>query len=99
MPSSTPVRSAQPRLPLRLALWMLDRPELGRRTWVKRVAGNLLKRHARRGVVAAQSRLGQLLCSECGNARDRRIGLELLHQAARGGDARARQALLHLERA
>ncbi len=52
------------RLPLRLALWLLDRP-----------------------------RLGQLLCRDCGNARDRRIGLELLRQAARSGDLRAQLEL------
>ncbi|CAD5109056.1 SEL1-like repeat protein [Zestomonas carbonaria] len=99
MSLSSSIRPAEPRLPLRLALWMLDRPTLGRTTWVKRVAGNLLKRPALEGVVLAQSRLGQLLCSECGNPRDRRIGLELLRQAARGGDLRARQALGRYEQA
>jgi len=43
--------------------------------------------------VAAQSRLGQLMCGECGNARDRRIGQDLLRQAARAGDLRAQREL------
>ncbi|MNG16188.1 hypothetical protein D3C84_1000740 [compost metagenome] len=30
-----------------------------------------------------------MLCRDCGNARDRRIGHELLRQAARAGDRRA----------
>jgi hypothetical protein len=47
--------------------------------------------------VAAQSRLGQLMCRECGNARDRRIGHDLLRQAARAGDRRAQQALDQIE--
>ncbi|MCY1484107.1 hypothetical protein D9M68_176940 [compost metagenome] len=93
MPLLPPVRPAERRLPLRLALWLLDRPTLGRTVWIKRMAGQLLKRPAREGVVPAQRRLGQLLCRECGNARDRRIGLELLRQAARGGDQQARQEL------
>jgi hypothetical protein len=38
-----------------------------------------------------------LMCRECGNARDRRIGQDLLRQAARAGDHRARQALLEIE--
>jgi TPR repeat protein len=53
----------------------------------------LLKQPARDGVVAAQSRLGQLMCRECGNARDRRIGHDLLRQAARAGDLRAQKEL------
>ena len=81
------------RLPLRLALWLLDRPRLGHHASVKRLAGRLLKQPARQGVVIAQSRLGQLLCRDCGNARDRRIGLELLRQAARAGDLRAQLEL------
>ena len=81
------------RLPLRLALWLLDRPRLGHHASVKRLAGRLLKQPARQGVVIAQSRLGQLLCRDCGNARDRRIGLELLRQAARSGDLRAQLEL------
>ncbi|PYC27406.1 tetratricopeptide repeat protein [Pseudomonas alcaligenes] len=81
------------RLPIRLALWLLDRPRLGHHASIKRIAGRLLKQPARQGVVAAQSRLGQLLCRDCGNARDRRIGLELLRQAARAGDLRAQLEL------
>lgn len=80
-------------LPLRLAGWLLDNPRLGQATSVKRLAGNLLKQPARQGVVEAQSRLGLLLCRDCGNARDRRIGQTLLQQAARAGDQRALQAL------
>jgi len=44
-------------------------------------------------VVAAQSRLGQLLCRDCRTPRDRRFGLELLRQAARAGDLQAQLAL------
>jgi hypothetical protein len=33
------------------------------------------------------------MCRECGNARDRRIGQDLLRQAARAGDLRAQQEL------
>jgi len=92
---SLPVSSAavRPRLPLRLAFWLLDRPRLGQTASVKRFAGRLLKRPARQGVVAAQSRLGLLLCRDCGNTRDRRIGLQLLRQAARAGDRRAQLEL------
>ncbi|MEO4045879.1 sel1 repeat family protein [Pseudomonas sp. CAU 1711] len=96
-PRALLANSSQPasenRLPLRLALWLLDRPRLGHRASVKRIAGRLLKQPARQGVVVAQSRLGQLLCRDCGNARDRRIGLELLRQAARSGDLRAQLEL------
>lgn len=46
-----------------------------------------------RGVVQAQTRLGQLLCRDCGNPRDRRIGFELLRQAARAGDVGAQLEL------
>ncbi|MBS7663265.1 sel1 repeat family protein [Pseudomonas lalucatii] len=81
------------RLPLRVALWLLDSPRLGHARSVKRFAGHLLKQPARRGVVQAQSRLGQMLCRDCGNTRDRRIGLELLRQAARAGDRRAQLEL------
>lgn len=81
------------RLSTRLALWLLESPRLGHSAGIKRLAGRLLKRPARQGVVLAQSRLGQLLCRDCGNARDRRIGLELLRQAARAGDARAQLEL------
>lgn len=90
------VRSSSPqttRLPARMAFWLLDRPLLGSRPSVKRIAGRLLKQPARQGLVEAQSRLGQLLCRDCGNARDRRIGLELLRQAARTGDLRAQLEL------
>ncbi|WP_052081071.1 tetratricopeptide repeat protein [Pseudomonas sp. ML96] len=84
---------ASQRLPIRLAFWLLDRPRLGHHSSIKHFAGRLLKRPARQGVVAAQSRLGQLLCRDCGNARDRRIGLELLRQAARASDVRAQLEL------
>lgn len=77
------------RLSLKVALWLLDSPRLGNKSQVKHFAGRLLKRPAREGVVIAQSRLGQMLCCDCGNARDRRIGHELLRQAARAGDRRA----------
>ncbi|MNF17088.1 hypothetical protein D3C80_2204040 [compost metagenome] len=40
-------------------------------------------------MVVAQRRLGQMLCHDCSNSRDRRIGHELLRQAARAGDRRA----------
>lgn len=81
------------RLPMRMALWLLDRPRLGCNATIKRLAGRMLKQPARQGVVEAQSRLGQMLCRDCGNARDRRIGLELLRQAARCGDLRAQLEL------
>ncbi|MDO7901416.1 tetratricopeptide repeat protein [Pseudomonas sp. K1(2024)] len=77
------------RFSLKVALWLLDSPRLGVKPSVKHLAGRLLKQPARRGVVVAQSRLGQLLCRDCGNARDRRIGHELLRQAARAGDGLA----------
>ncbi|QLC74326.1 sel1 repeat family protein [Pseudomonas sp. LPB0260] len=85
--------SNRPRLPLRVALWLLDSPRLGHAPSVKRLAGHLLKQPARQGVVQAQSRLGQMLCRDCDNTRDRRIGLELLRQAARAGDRRAQLEL------
>lgn len=85
--------SARPRLPLRVALWLLDNPRLGHAPSIKRFAGHLLKQPARQGVVLAQSRLGQLLCRDCGNPRDRRIGVELLRLAARAGDRRAQLEL------
>ena len=78
---------------MRVALWLLDSPRLGHAHSVKRLAGNLLKQPARKGCVQAQSRLGQLLCRDCGNPRDRRIGFELLRQAARAGDRRAQLEL------
>jgi TPR repeat protein len=89
-PSAAVPRSG---LPLRLAGWLLDSPLLGQTTSAKQLAGNLLKQPARQGVVEAQRRLGLLLCHDCGNARDRRIGQALLQQAARAGDERALQAL------
>ncbi|OLU22349.1 hypothetical protein BVH03_24240 [Pseudomonas sp. PA15(2017)] len=85
-----PVRT---QVPVRVAAWLLDSPHLGHAPSVKRIAGRLLKQAARRGVVQAQSRLGQMLCRECGNTRDRRIGLELLRQAARAGDSHAQLEL------
>lgn len=77
------------RFSLRVALWLLDSPHLGSKPSVKRLAGRLLKQPARQGVVIAQSRLGTMLCHECGNARDRRMGHELLRQAAKAGDCNA----------
>ncbi|MCS4286365.1 TPR repeat protein [Pseudomonas sp. BIGb0278] len=74
---------------MKVALWLLDSPRLGEKHSVKHLAGRLLKQPARQGVVVAQSRLGQMLCRDCGNARDRRIGHELLRQAARAGDPQA----------
>lgn len=82
-----------PRLPTRVALWLLDSPRLGEAPSVKRFAGRLLKQPALHGVVQAQSRLGQLLCRDCGNPRDRRMGFELLRQAARAGDMEAQLEL------
>lgn len=82
----------RPGLPLKVALWLLDQPRIGKTRSARQLAGNLLKAPARQGVVEAQSRLGQLLCLECGNPRDRRVGIELLRQAARAGDRQA-QAL------
>lgn len=70
-------------------MWLLDSPRLGEKHSVKHLAGRLLKQPARQGVVVAQSRLGQMLCRDCGNARDWRIGHELLRQAARAGDPQA----------
>lgn len=82
-----------PRLPTRVALWLLDSPRLGATPSVKRFAGRLLKQPALQGVVQAQSRLGQMLCRDCGNQRDRRMGFELLRQAARAGDMGAQLEL------
>lgn len=95
MKSRALVETAQQnqRLPLRMALWLLDNPRLGQAASVKRLAGKLLKQPARQGVVAAQSRLGQMLCCDCGNTRDRRIGFDMLRQAARAGDRRAQLEL------
>ncbi|MDL5600885.1 hypothetical protein QS468_49815 [Bacillus subtilis] len=92
-PAIDPSRTDDQRLPLRVALWLLDSPRLSQADSVKRIAGRLLKQPARQGVVAAQSRLGQMLCRDCGNTRDRRIGLDLLRQAARAGDRRAQLEL------
>ncbi len=90
--------SAPAHLPLRVALWLLDSPRLGHATSVKRFAGRLLKQPALNGVVSAQSRLGRLLCCDCGNnPRDRRIGLEMLRQAARAGDNNAQLELDRLQ--
>ncbi|AIR91718.1 Sel1 domain protein repeat-containing protein [Pseudomonas cremoricolorata] len=77
-------------------MWLLDSPHLGHKPRVKHLAGRLLKQPARQGVVVAQSRLGQLLCRDCGSPRDRRIGHELLRQAARAGDAQAQRAYAEL---
>ncbi len=88
----------RPKLPLRVALWLLDQPRIGQTMSVKRIAGHLLKTPARQGVVQAQARLGQLLCSDCDNQRDRRIGMQLLRQAARAGDRQASELALRLER-
>lgn len=82
-----------PRLPTRVALWLLDSPRLGDAPSIKRFAGRLLKQPALQGVVPAQTRLGQLLCRDCGNPRDRRMGFELLRQAARAGDVNAQLEL------
>ena len=83
-------------LTLKVALWLLDSPRLGSKPSVKHLAGRLLKQPARQGVVAAQSRLGRMLCRDCGNARDRRIGQELLRQAARAGDPQAQLEYVRL---
>lgn len=89
-PAAVPA-SSTPRL--RMAMWLLDNPHLGRTDGVKRIAGRLLKQPAREGVVVAQSRLGRLLCRDCDGNRDRRIGFELLRQAARAGDCQAQLEL------
>ncbi len=80
-------------LPTRVALWLLDSQRLGHTAGAKRLAGRLLKQPAREGVVVAQSRLGRLLCQDCGGSRDRRVGLQLLRQAARAGDSQAQLEL------
>lgn len=94
----TPTPAATQRFSLKVALWLLDSPVLGDKPNVKHLAGRLLKQPAREGVVVAQSRLGQLMCRDCGNSRDQRIGQELLRQAARAGDPGAQTALSHLRR-
>lgn len=90
---SAPASPSVKRFPTRVALWLLDSPRLGHAVSVKRFAGHLLKQPALQGEVPAQSRLGSMLCRDCGNPRDRRIGLELLRQAARAGDQRAQLEL------
>ncbi|MEN0105417.1 MAG: sel1 repeat family protein [Pseudomonas sp.] len=87
------VTQATPRFPLRVALWLLDSPRFGQKVSTKQFAGRLLKQPARQGVVVAQTRLGELLCRDCGNTRDRRIGFELLRQAGRAHDRRAQLEL------
>src|SRR3990167_5723265 len=94
IPAEHPSTAA--RLPMRVALWLLDSPRLGHASSVKRFAGGLLKQPAMQGVVQAQSRLGKLLCRDCGNPRDRRIGLELLRQAARAGEPQQARHWLEL---
>ncbi|MFP3514623.1 sel1 repeat family protein [Pseudomonas sp. SIMBA_077] len=89
--------SAPKRFSLRIAVWLLDNPHLGAKPSIKQVAGHLLKQPARKGVVLAQSRLGQLMCRDCGSSRDQRIGQELLRQAARAGDRVAQQELSKIE--
>ncbi|MFO2464798.1 sel1 repeat family protein [Pseudomonas sp. 15FMM2] len=89
--------TASKRFSLKVALWLLDNPRIGDNPNIKHFAGRLLKQPAREGVVAAQSRLGQLMCRECGNARDLRIGHDLLRQAARAGDRRALRELGQIE--
>ena len=93
---ATPAEAPK-RFSLRVAIWLLDNPRLGANPSVKHVAGHLLKQPARQGVVLAQSRLGQLMCRDCGSARDQRIGHELLRQAARAGDRAAQQELSKTE--
>ena len=98
--SVTPAGSlveAPKRFSLRVAIWLLDNPRLGANPSVKHVAGHLLKQPARQGVVLAQSRLGQLMCRDCGSARDQRIGQALLRHAARAGDQSAQQELNKIE--
>nr|WP_314480740.1 sel1 repeat family protein [uncultured Pseudomonas sp.] len=97
-PASLAPSPTQPpgRFTLKVALWLLDSSHLGDKPQVKHLAGRLLKRPARQGVVVAQSRLGQMLCRECGSARDRRIGHDLLRQAARAGDCRAQVEYAHV---
>ena len=91
--SISTVTQATPRFPMRVALWLLDSPRFGQKVSTKQFAGRLLKQPARQGVVEAQSRLGELLCRDCGNTRDRRIGFELLRQAGRAHDRRAQLEL------
>jgi len=94
---SPAVAKAPRQLSLKVALWLLDSPRLGQKTNVKHLAGRLLKQPARQGVVVAQSRLGSLMCRDCGTARERRIGQQLLHHAARAGDSLAQTELGRLD--
>lgn len=94
--AASPSLPAEKRFSLKVALWLLDSPRLGDKPRVKHLAGRMLKQPARQGVVVAQSRLGQMLCRDCGSARDRRIGHDLLRQAARAGDSRAQQEYARL---
>lgn len=55
------------RMSMRVAEWLLDSPRLGDNPNVKHLAGRLLKAPAREGVVAAQSRLGQLMWVDSGS--------------------------------
>ncbi len=89
LPHGVPDTAPGKRFTLKVALWLLDSPHLGSKPRIKHLAGRLLKQPARQGIVVAQSRLGQMLCHECGSARDRRMGHELLRQAARSGDPQA----------
>ena len=95
-PAGSPAEAPK-RFSLRVAIWLLDNPRLGANPSVKHVAGQLLKQPARQGVVLAQSRLGQLMCRDCGSARDQRIGQALLRHAARAGDQSAQQELNKIE--
>ncbi|SDS81867.1 sel1 repeat family protein [Pseudomonas fuscovaginae UPB0736] len=95
--SSNTIATTPKRFSLRVALWLLDSPSLGENPSVKHFAGRLLKQPARQGVVLAQRRLGQLMCRDCGSSRERRIGHDLLRQAARAGDPVARRELGLLE--
>ena len=77
-------------LSVKVAGWLLDAPRLGQARPVKRLAGQLLKQPARQGCTHAQRRLGQLLTRDSGDPRERRLGEQLLRQAARAGDVKAR---------
>jgi len=86
-------QSRHQRMSMHLAIWLLDTPPLAQTAPIKRFAVQLLKPAAKQGVVAAQSRLGCLLCHEAADLRDRRVGQEMLRLAARAGDHGAREAL------
>lgn len=96
-PYGSPAEAPKKRFSLRVAIWLLDNPRLGTNPSIKHVAGHLLKQPARQGVVLAQSRLGQLMCRDCGSKRDQRIGQALLRNAARAGDESAQQELNKIE--